>query len=120
MYVFAACESVDMQVGRERWFTDITKWFFDETAQKYIITYPGPERRQAEVTPLRVVTRSDGLQGIIFIPRPHFEMTEVGTSAVLSLPEGYLPKIKAISFYFANQESLDDMEAVLKSVTFTK
>jgi hypothetical protein len=117
-FTFAACESVDMQVGRERTYTDITSVFFDETLQKYIVTYP--LQRQAEIQPLRIVTRSDGLQGIIFTPRALFEADVVGTLAVLSLPEGYLPKIKVISFYFANQESLDEIEAVLKSVSFTK
>ncbi len=74
----------------------------------------GPSRPQVGVQPLRVVSRSDGLQGIIFTPD---YMKGPGTSAVLNLPDGYWPKIKVISFYFADQVLLDDIEAVLDSVS---
>jgi hypothetical protein len=116
-----ACESVDMQVGRGTGPFDITRWFFDGKLQKFTTVYAGAHHCQARVEPLRIVPRVDGLQGIIYNPPADcLEVPVSGTSAVLSLPEGYLPKIKVISFYFANQESLDEIEAVLKSVTFTK
>jgi hypothetical protein len=35
----------------------------------------------------------------------------------LSLPDGYLPKIKVISFYFPDPVSLDEIEMVLNSVS---
>jgi hypothetical protein len=62
----------------------------------------------------QAITRSDGLQGIIFTPT---YMNGTGTSAVLSLPDGHLPKIKMISFYVADPVSLDDVEAVLNSAS---
>jgi hypothetical protein len=102
-----------MQVGRDRWFTDIIRWFYDETLQKYYVVYAGPNHPQFEVQPLRVVTRSDGLQGIIFTPD---YMRGSGTSAVLSLPDGYLPKIQVISFYFPDPVTQDEIETVLNSV----
>ncbi len=67
-YTFAALESDDMAVGRERWFTDILRWFYDETAQKYFVVYGGAVQPQVEVQPLLVITRSNGTQGIIFTP----------------------------------------------------
>ena len=119
-YTFAACESEDMQVGRERWFTDVTRWYFDETLQKYFIVYAGPNRPQVEVQPLRVMTRDDGLQGIIFTPPAPSIMSGVGTSAVLNLPDGYSPKIKVISFYFTDPVSLDEIDMVLNSVSIKR
>ena len=113
-YTFAAVESEGMQVGRDRWFTDIIRWFYDEKVQKYYVIYGGSKQPQIEVQPLRVVTRDDGLQGIIFTPE---YMRGPGTSAVLSLPDEYLPKIRVISFYFPDPISLDDIAAVLNSVS---
>jgi hypothetical protein len=112
-YTFAALESEDMQVGRDRWFTDIIRWFFDATLQNYYVVYAGPNHPRFEVQPLRVVTRSDGLQGIIFTPD---YMRGSGMSAVLSLPDGYLPKIQVISFYFPDPVTQDEIETVLNSV----
>jgi hypothetical protein len=112
-YTFAAVESEDMRVGRERWFTDIIRWFYDENAQKYYVVYGGSKQPQVEVQPLRVVTRGDGLQGIIFTPD---YLKGPGISAVLSLPDGFSPKIKVISFYFPDPVSLDDAALVLNSV----
>jgi hypothetical protein len=113
-YTFAAVESEDMRIGRDRWFTDIIRWFYDGKVQKYYIVYGGSKQPQIEVQPLRVVTRDDGLQGIIFTPE---YMRGTGTSAVLSLPDGYLPKIQVISFYFPDPVSLDEVSAVLNSVS---
>jgi hypothetical protein len=39
-----------------------------------------------------------------------------GISAVVSLPDGFSPKIKVISFYFPDPVSLDDVALVLNSV----
>jgi hypothetical protein len=82
-YTFAAVESEDMRVGRERWFTDIIRWFYDGKVQKYYVVCGGSKQPQVEVQPLRVVTRGDGLQGIIFTP---INMNGTGTSVVLNLP----------------------------------
>jgi hypothetical protein len=106
-----------MQVGRDRWFTDIIRWFYDGKVQKYYVIYGGSKQPQVEVQPLRVIIRGDGLQGIIFTPE---YMRGTGTSAVLSLPDGYLPKIQVISFYFPDPVSLDDVEMVLNSVSIKR
>ena len=103
-----------MRVGRERWFTDIIRWFYDEKVQKYYVIYGGSKQPQVEVQPLRVVTRGDGLQGIFFTPD---YLKGPGISAVLSLPDGFSPKIKVISFYFADPITLDDAALVLNSVS---
>jgi hypothetical protein len=113
-YTFAAVESEDMRVGRDRWFTDIIRWFYDEKVQKYYVVYGGSKQPQVEVQPLGVITRSDGLQGIIFTPD---YLKGPGMSAVLNLPDGYSPKTKVISFYFPDPLSLDDVALVLNSVS---
>lgn len=117
-YAFAASVSEDMLIGRMRWYTDITNWVYDETQSKYLIGLAGPDQPQVEVQPIRVVTRSDGLQGIIFTPETGF-FNSRGTCAVLHLPDGFSPKIKVISFYFADQTTLEDIEAVLGSLSYT-
>lgn len=103
-----------MRVGRERWFTDIIRWFYDEKVQKYYVLYGGSKQPQVDVQPLRVVTRGDGLQGIIVTPD---YLKGPGISAVLSLPDRFSPKIKVISFYFPDSVSLDDVALVLNSVS---
>ena len=117
-YAFAASVSEDMLIGRMRWYTDITNWYFDETQSKYFVGLAGSDQPQVEVQPIRVVTRSDGLQGIIFTPETGF-FNSRGTCAVLHLPEGYDPKIKVISFYYADPTSWEDIESVLGSVSYT-
>jgi hypothetical protein len=116
-YTFAAVESEDMQVGRDRWFTDVTRWFYDEARQIYYVVYAGSKHLQVEVQPLGVMTRSDGLQGIIFTPE---YMRGTGISAILNLPDGYWPKIKVISFYFPDPVSLDEIGMVLNSVSIKR
>ncbi len=116
-YTFAAVESEDMQVGRDRWFTDIIRWFYDGKFQKYYVVYGGSKHLQVEVQPLSVMTRSDGLQGIIFKP---IYMNGTGTSVALNLPDGYSPKIKVISFYFPDPVSLDEIGMVLNSVSINE
>jgi hypothetical protein len=118
-YTFAAIESENMQVGRGLRFVDITNWSYDAAAQKYSVTLAGPNHSQYVVEPLFSVNRLDGLQGIVFRPPAPWK-DKPGTDgiyALLNLSIEGRPKIKAISFYFPDPVSLDEVEAVLNSVS---
>ena len=115
-YPFAGCASHDMKIGRATWITDLSGWSSDEKKGKYYLEFPG--KRIEEIEPLQVVTRTDGLRGLVFVPGSIYNPNNVAKAAVLNLPQGYHPKIKCLSFYFADETSLDDIEAVLRSVTF--
>jgi hypothetical protein len=121
-YTFAAIESENMQVSRGLRFVDITHWSYDAATQEYSVTLAGPNHSQYVVEPLLNITRSDGLQGIAFRP-PSPWKDKPGTDgiyALLDLPIENWPKIKVISFYFSDPVSLDDVEAVLNSVSIKR
>lgn len=121
-YTFAAIESENMQVGRGLRFVDITNWSYDAATQKYSVTLAGPNHSQYMVVPLFGVNRPDGLQGIVFRP-PSPWKEEPGTDgiyALLNLSIENRPKIKVISFYFPDPVSLDEVVAVLNSVSIKR
>jgi hypothetical protein len=73
-----------------------------------------------EITPLMIVTREDGLQGLIYGSlRWSLEGSDdQGLAATLNFPEGYHEDLGSITFFFYEESSLDLIREVLESATF--
>jgi hypothetical protein len=116
---FAGCASSDLILGREAGPTTIMDWYWDEQAQQYYISWA--VGKGSLVEPLEVVTRSDGLQGLIYECGDVFIYGEgdrmTGRCAVLRLPEDQ-EMVDNMGFHFPDEIKLSDIESVLQSVTF--
>lgn len=117
-YAFAGCASNDLKIGRSVWETEVSSLIFNESDQRYYLEIRTGFTKLIE--PLRIITRSDGRQGLIYRAGISKNDDGIAKSAIINLPEGQHKKINCISFYFADNISLDDIENVIQSVTFNK
>ncbi|MGH2726779.1 MAG: hypothetical protein ACRDKS_07355, partial [Actinomycetota bacterium] len=72
-----------------------------------------------EIQPLRVVSRPDGLRGVIYDANvwfPKGSSIPGAIAAVLNLPKGFHPNYEALALYFEDPTSLDAIEHALKLV----
>jgi hypothetical protein len=114
-YAFAGGASKDSQEGRERWFTDVYRWVQD--GDTFYLELSNDVFQGIE--PLSIVTREDGLKGLIYKPTIWLEGSdEEGFVATLNFPEGYHEDLGSITFYFHQALSFIQIEYVLRSVTF--
>ena len=114
-YAFAGGASKDGQEGRERWFTDVYRWVQD--GDTFYLELSNDVFQEIEA--LRIVTREDGLQGLIYKPMGWPEgFGEESFVVTLNFPEGYHEDLGSITFYFHQEISCLQIEYVLRSVTF--
>lgn len=116
-YEFAAVN--DGCPGTDGWPTFAHRWIRDG-AKHSVTTCEG--KTSVKISPLRIVTRTDGLSGVIYDANAWF--TSKGDAkipgalaAVLNFPKGFHKNYEAIAFYFEDPTSLDTIETVLRVVT---
>jgi hypothetical protein len=104
-YLFAGGASKDGQEGRARWITDVYRWV--QEGDTYYLELSNDAIQ--EIEPLRIVTREDGLQGLIYGSlRWSLEGSDdPGLAATLNFPEGYHDDLGSITFFFYEEISLD-------------
>ncbi len=72
-----------------------------------------------KIQPLRIVTRPDGLRGVIFKAKelyPAGQTVDGSLAAVLNFPKKFDKHYEAIAFYFEGPTPLDKVETVLRAV----
>jgi hypothetical protein len=116
-YEFAAVN--DGCPGTEGWPTFAHRWI--QSVEKHSVsTCAGKD--SIEINPLRIVTRADGLKGVIYDANVWFASKadakiSGALAAVLNFPKGFHERYEAIAFYFEDPTALDTVETVLRSVS---
>jgi len=116
-YEFAAVN--DGCPGTEGWPTFVHRWI--QSVEKHSVsTCAGKD--SIEINPLRIVTRADGLKGVIYDANVWFASKadakiSGALAAVLNFPKGFHKRYEAIAFYFEDPTALDTVETVLRSVS---
>jgi hypothetical protein len=114
-YEFAAVN--DGCPGTEGWPTFAHR-FIQSGFESFISTCAGKDSFHIE--PLRVVTREDGLKGVVYDANEWFGKNdpkiEGALAAVLNFPKGFHKRYEAIAFYFEDPTPLDTVESVLRLV----
>ncbi|MEX2554467.1 MAG: hypothetical protein WEB06_02420 [Actinomycetota bacterium] len=116
-YEFAAVN--DGCPGTEGWPTFAHRWI-QSGGKHSVSTCAGKD--SFEIKPLRIVTRPDGLSGVIYDANAWFvSKADVripgALAAVLNFPKGFHARYEAIAFYFEDPAALDTIETVLRAVT---
>ncbi len=116
-YEFAALN--DDCPPTEGWPTYAHEWY-ERGGRYYVNSCHGTD--PFEVSPTRVVSRSDGIRGIIYDANVWFDPQRIpgAVAAVLNLPTGYHPSFEAIAFYFEDPTPTRDIELVIRSVRLSR
>jgi hypothetical protein len=116
-YEFAALN--DDCPPTEGWPTYAHEWY-ERGGRYYVNSCHGTD--PFEVSPIRIVTRSDGLRGIIYDANVWLDPGRItgALAAVLNLPTGYHPNLEAIAFYFEDPTPTGDVELVIRSVRLSQ
>lgn len=112
-YSFAGGVSKDFGEGREGWVTDVYRWAREGTS--FLL-----EPYRFKINPIKVVPRDDRLLAVIFDPDGLGSNPGVAKAAVLNFPDGYDGRFGAVAFYFHDPTSIEMIETVIRSVTFTR
>jgi len=126
-YTFVGGSSIDAMVGRSGWVTDNYRWLIENN--KYYIERMGGGKIEVQIE--KVSKPNSGVKGIILTSEknPNLfagegeEENEVikGKLAIVNFPSSYSkkPQIKSISFYFYDSMTTNQIEKVIKLVTFS-
>lgn len=115
-YEFAAVN--DGCPGTDGWPTFAHRWI-QSGGTHSVSTCAGKD--SFGIKPLRIVTRSDGLKGVIYDANVWFTSKADAKipgalAAVLNFPKGFHKSYEAIAFYFEDPTPLDTVETVLRTV----
>ena len=114
IYEFAAVN--DGCPATEGWPTYVHRWI--QSSSTHSVTTCDGEF-SFKIHPLKIVTRPDGLRGVIFKSKelyPSGQTVEGSLAAVLNFPKKFDKHYEAIAFYFEGPTPLDRVETVLRAV----
>jgi hypothetical protein len=115
---FAGSATADLAADTRLRPTDASGWTYRSGTWRVVY----PRSFAPVVNPIRIVSRPDGLTGIVFDAREFWgsdDPPQHDRIAVLNFPADQPGEFEAIAFYFLDETWIEDIDLVLRSVTFS-